>query len=410
MSVSLAAVNNADCVSSGKHLPLARLYRQHQWFELREQVGRGQGIDLFYQGAVAATFDQREDCLLRFQHILECRPQSAEAYEAHKLLAWMYLRHGNYDRALNQVQAMAALQPDNTTILSGIQLYSVLAAYPSQVIGETQVSHVPTCTVDGNLFIPVSINGVSCHAMLDTGATMSLITRAEARRAGMSVRPLPKGSLQIYGATGDQSTAAVATAGELVIGNFRIKHPVFLVLDDWQLQFPPQYRIALGLPVILALQSLKWEPPRDTLTFGSPSALPQSQSPNLCFDAADLVASVEVEQQAINLLIDTGSGSTMLWPPFANRFPGLLSRSSTGMSVVHGIGGVASREHAEVQELTFRFGRHQVYLRPAHVITGRTTPNSGWLFGRMGLDALRQCQSLAIDFRAMTLTFEPRPA
>jgi predicted aspartyl protease len=407
MSLSLAAANNAGSVTSEKHLAVARMYRQHQWFQLREQVGHS---DLFYQGAVAAAFDQREDCLLRFQHIFEHRPQSAAAYEAHKLLAWMYLRHGNYDRALNQAQAMAALQPGNMAILSGIQLYSLLAGYPPQVIGEKQLSEVPTSRVDGNLFIPVSINGVSCHAMPDTGATMSLITRTEARRAGMSVRPLPKGSLQIYSATGDQSAAAVATADELLVGNFRIKHPVFLVLDDWQLQFPPQYRIALGLPVILGLQSLRWEPLRDKLTFGSPSASPRPHSTNLCFDAADLIASVEVEQQAINLLIDTGSGSTMLWPPFAQRFQGLLSRSSKGMSIVHGIGGTASREHAELAELTLRLGGHQLYLRPAHVITGTTTPNSAWLFGRMGLDALGQCQSVTIDFRAMTLTFDPRPA
>ena len=89
---------------------LKSLYDRHQWFELRDSVRKG-GASAFYQGAVACAFNDVRGCERRFRDVINTASRSDEAVEAHRILASAYFTHGEYKRALAQVDAILALRP-----------------------------------------------------------------------------------------------------------------------------------------------------------------------------------------------------------------------------------------------------------------------------------------------------------
>jgi predicted aspartyl protease len=321
---------------------------------------------------------------------------------------WMYLRRGVYRKVVKHLRAMALLRPGNFTVESARQLFSTLAEYPSQVVSSSGPSELPYNMVDGNLFLPVSINGVSCHAMPDSGASISLISESDAAHLGMQIHWLGPRTLQIYGATGTQSDFGVAMASQLGLGRFCIKHVVLLVVKDDRLPFPAGYRVALGLPVLLALRTMRWS--RDaTFSFGFASSQSYSSKANLSFDGTDLIANTTVGDDPASVVIDTGSASTVLWPPFAQRFPAMMNQSASyGSSFVDGISGSAEFPHLQLPEVNLHLGDQSLLVRPAYVLTQVTTPNSRWLFGRVGVDALQPAAPVTIDFNAMRLHVQGR--
>jgi len=400
MAITPSAISNRYTVPPDHRQEMVRLYRSHYWFELRDAVHRNGKPDSFYLGAVACVFDQAALCKSEFSLLLSTH--GPEAYQAHKLLMWMYLRRGAYRKVVKTLRTMAVLRPGSSTVESARRLFWALAEYPPLTIASSGPSGLPYEKIDGNVFLPVSINGVNCHAMPDSGASISLVSESDAAHLGMQVRWLGPGTLQVYGATGSQSDFGVAIANQIVLGRFHIKNVVFLVVKDHQFQFPPGYRIALGLPVLLALRTMRWDQ-NGQFCFGFPSSRSYSVKANLCFDGTDLIANTTINQESASVLIDTGSASTVLWPPIAQRFPGMIVQSNRGSSLVEGISGNAEFPHVQLPEVNLRLGEQSLLIRPAYVLTQATTPNSRWLFGRVGLDALLGSASATIDFNAMSL-------
>jgi hypothetical protein len=89
---------------------LKSLYDSHRWFELRDSI-RKDGAPAFYEGAVACAFNDVRRCEKRFGDVFNSAPRSDEAVEAHRILASAYFTHGEYKKALVQVDAILALKP-----------------------------------------------------------------------------------------------------------------------------------------------------------------------------------------------------------------------------------------------------------------------------------------------------------
>ncbi len=397
-----SAIRNSYSVPPDHRNELARLYRNHHWFQLRDAVHENSRAGSFYKGAVACVFDQAELCKPEFA-LFQSSTHVAEAYHAQKLLMWMYLRRGVYRKVIKTLRTMAVLRPGSSTVESAQRLFGALAEYPLLTTVSSGPSALPFEKIDGNVFLPVSIHGVNCHAMPDSGASISLVSESDAAHLGMQVRRLESRTLQVYGATGSQSDFGIAIANQIVLGRFQIKNVAFLVVKDDQFQFPPGYRVALGLPVLLALRTLRWNQDAQ-FCCGFPSSYSYSARANICFDGTDLIANTTIGKESASVLIDTGSASTVLWPPIAQRFPGMMAQSTTrGNSLVEGISGSAEFPHLQLPEINLRLCDQSLLVRPAYILTHPTTPNSRWLFGRVGLDALLRSASVTIDFNAMSL-------
>jgi hypothetical protein len=283
-------------------------------------------------------------------------------------------------------------------------LFAALSQYPEQSVTERHSSTIRYSMKDGNLFIPVSINGRSANYMLDTGANFSSVSESETERLGLVVHA------GVGTKVGDSTGAGVvlqktAVADQLRVGNVCLRHVAFLVLPDQRFtDIPPSERGAVGLQVLLALQTVRWSTD-GTLQFAFRPARKNLRRSNLCFDGAMPVIEVAFRQSRLNFVLDTGAVKTDLFPKFREEFASQVDESGKkGMRRVTGAGGSAELDAIILPELTFRLAGLDAVLRPAPVLLQEV--GSRWHHGIRGRDLLNQARAVTIDFKSMTLALE----
>jgi hypothetical protein len=379
---------------------LKSLYDSHRWFELRDSVRRG-GASFFYQGAVACAFNHAHRCERKFGNVFHSTPTSDQAVEAHRILASNYFIHGEYKKALAQVDAILALRPADADALSGRPVIAVLADSPDQKLAGR---HTTVKLQEGGL--PFSINGVHGTYWFDTGAELSVLTESEAKRFGLRVRPV---SVQVGDVNGTQINTRIAVADDLAIGSIRVKHVGFLVLPDNQPPFndqSPGSRGLIGIPVLLALEAFVWGGDK-SFEIGIESSHSSASPAALCFDGNHPVLQVAYDHRLLAFALDTGATNTDLYPPFASAFPELIrSAPRTDSYKMEGVGGAKYLEAATVESLKFSIGGFPVSLRSVAVLLKPTTEASRFFAGNLGIDLLQQAHQTTFDFKAMTVTLQ----
>ena len=388
------------CVSAPKDdTNLKSLYDSHQWFELRDSVRKG-GASAFYQGAVACAFNDVRGCERRFRDVFHSAP-SDDAVEAHRILASAYFTHGEYKKALAQVDAILALRPTDGDALGGRPVLAALSDTPDQQLAGR---HTTVQLEDGGL--PFSINGVHATYWFDTGAELSVLTESEAKRFGLRIRPT---SGQVGDVNGTKVNTQIAVADELSIGSIRVKHVAFLVLPDNQPPFneqSPGSRGLIGIPVLLAFETFVWGPDK-SFEIGIKSSRESTSHAALCFDGNHPVVQVAYENRPLEFPLDTGATNTDLYPPFALAFPELIrSATKTDSYKMEGVGGAKYMEAATLESLKFSIGGFPATLKSVGVLLKPTTNASRFFAGNLGIDLLQQAQKTTFDFRTMTLRLQ----
>jgi|SRR5271157_2473890 len=380
---------------------LKALYDAHRWFELRDSVAKGTA-PVFYQGAVACAFNDLHRCEKKLGAVIKSGPRSDEAIQAHRLLAYAYLRQGKYREALAQVDAVLALKPGDSDARGDRPMLATLGEFPDQEEGRTRSARLQL--QDAGL--PISINGVQAAYWFDTGADVSVLSESEAKRFGLRVlaAPIKEGDV-----TGTQIDSRVAVADELSIGSIRLRHVAFLVISDDQPPFnqsPPGSRGLVGIPVLLALQRFVWGEDRK-FEIGSKPSNKLVPHADLCFDGQHPVVQIQFENRSLALTLDTGATNTDLYPPFAAAFPELIRASAkTETYKMEGVGGAKNMDAAVLPSLHFSIGGYPVVLSPAGVLLRPTIELSKFFYGNLGIDILQQAHKTTFDFRAMTLTLQ----
>ncbi len=248
---------------------LKSLYDAHRWFELRDAVAKG-GVPDFYLGAVACAFNHLHRCEKKLGAVIKSRPHSDQAYEAHDLLSNAYLREGKYREGLAQVDAMLALRPGDSGAQNDRPLLAALAEFPDQ-----EVVHRSSDILQLHDGLPVSIHGVQATYWFDTGAELSVLSEAEAKRFGLRVQAV---STKMGVSTGEKIDFRIAVADELSIGAFRLRNVAFLVFPDDQPPFNEGMTLGsrglVGLPVLMAFQRFGGTSWGDNMKFEIGSKLP----------------------------------------------------------------------------------------------------------------------------------------
>jgi tetratricopeptide (TPR) repeat protein len=278
----------------------------------------------FYRGAVEAAFHQPPQAKKDLEAILRARPHDHDAYEARALLAGLYLRTGQYREAAIQADALLADKPDAEDAKNVQSVLRVLSQTPDQVVVQKKPSAVRMHIEDGNLFLPVAINGAPADYALDTDAAVSLLSESEAKRLGLAVRDV---QTKIEGMSGAGIGARVAVADTFILGNIRLANVAFYVLPDKQPPFdslPSERQGIVGIPVILALQTLRWNPRNNTFECGFPSRGQDFRHSNLSYDGASPLTQVSIGSKGLEFSFDTGAQNTDLYPFFAQDFADLL--------------------------------------------------------------------------------------
>ncbi len=203
------AISVASASSQYADRDYKALYEQHHWFALRDAVAASQNdVPALYRAAVEAAFDQRTVAERDLSGIIAQSPTSADAYEAQEILATLHFRHGQYRQGLLHLRAMLKVNPAAEDVKNAIALYSPMARADQSIVRLTP-SRVQMMSGEGNLYLPLGINGRSANYAFDTGANYSAISESEAKRLGME---LVGASGQIEDSSGHQLGLHVAIA------------------------------------------------------------------------------------------------------------------------------------------------------------------------------------------------------
>jgi predicted aspartyl protease len=379
------------------------LYGEHRWFALRDALDRTAPV--FYRGAVACAFNDAHACEKTLRSLIRSNPRSEEAAEARGLLLSLYHRAGRFGQALAEIDALLAAYPDNDSLRSARGLFGALAQYPDQSVARRQRSKVPYRIKARNLFVPVSIEGRPASYIVDTGADFSLMSESEARRLGLAIH---EGGASLTDITGGTMGARTTVADQLQIGATTLRHIPFLVIGDDQQPFvdlAPAERGVLGIPVLLAFESLRWTAGSFEIDVRTPG--PDRREANVCFDGATPVIEGLLGNRRITMHLDTGAIETRFWPRFAQDFAALLSQSGVaGTKRVTGVGHSVEVESITLPEVKLRIGGFDTVLRPADVLVGQTVAAGQRDYGNLGMDLLGQAREVTIDFRSMMLVLK----
>ena len=401
--LTLLALGHTCFAVDNKRPDLRSLYDAHRWFALRDTV-RKTDAPLFYRGAVACVFNDVRQCEKKSKALIRSQPHSEQAHAAHSLLAGVYLRYGQYRKALSQLDEMLVLEPGDSDAKSVRPLLAALSSSPDQSIGRRHSTQLSLHHEGADLGVPVSINGTPATYTFDTGANLSLLSLSEAKRLGLAVRDV-ESRMEVM--TGARVSLRIAVASELAVGAFRLKHVAFLVFPDDQPPFndlPLGERGIIGIPVLLAFQSFSWG---SDGSFEIPSPTRRLARSNLCFDGQIPVAEVQFEDTNLRFSLDTGAEVTYLYPPFAAAFPDLVEQQGKKESQkVTGVGSSTQVESGILPKLRLEIGGFTTILRPAQVLLAKTTAGSKLFEGNLGMDLLTQAQRTTVDFRSMTLTLQ----
>ncbi len=394
----------STCLSAQQTLSTQEaLYSQHRWFELRANIASGSALN-FYQGAVDAAFNRPQQAEKELRAAIQAQPNSHQAHEAHELLRYMFLRDGRYAAALAEVDALLRENPDDSDSRDDREIFAAFSHYGDQSISGAREFRTPIH--HGHLSIPLKINGVTARFALDTGANLSLVSEAEAKRFGLTLHDV---SGQLGDSTGGQTRFRVAIAERLSIGATQLKNVAFLVVSDKQQPFadlPLGQRGLIGLPVILAFKTLRWSPNGMLeMGFASP-AMTRSRAPNLCFEGAQPIVEARLDGRALDMALDTGAEKTVLWPRFLHDFPTIAQRGRKQSVHKSGVARSVDLDAVVLPTLAFRIGGFAAQLAPAQVLLKMSGGASDWFDGNLGLDVMNRGRTVTIDFSGMQLTLQ----
>lgn len=372
------------------------------WFQLRARADHGE-VSLLCKGVADAGFEKLSAALHELQTVIRREPHGTDSFDAHGALVSMYFREGRYRKALEQADLALAEKPDASDLKSFRSMVAALAVDSDQKIARRRPGTVQSEIIDNNLFAPVTVNGVSGIYILDSGANISMLCESEVKRLGLKLRET---TTTLSDGSGLSSIVRVAVAPDLWIGGVHLNHVAFAVAPDANEPFadlPAGHKGILGIPVLLALQSLRVEK-KNRIVIGGASA-PMDHAIPLAFDNAWPVIQISIDGKPLSFFFDTGAAHTWLYRPFADAFP---ERTKEGVPEQHklaGVSGSSMQESLNIPSVSFPFAQG-VELAPATVIMTTPTDASRWAAGNLGFDLLVKALPVTIDFRTMQLSFD----
>lgn len=275
-----------------------------------------------------------------------------------------------------------------------------LSGYPEPSVVHRDYARVPSAPGhNGELMLPVSVDGKDAAYQVDTGSSMSLLRASEASRLGLKLEPVV---MQITDVTGVDYEAKLAIVSKLSVGAMRLENVPFWVVENGRLSDVPGL---LGIDLLLLLRTLRWNP-GGVVEVGFPPQAKNVAQANLYFEGDCPIAEVSSNgQNGLSFYLDTGFTGTHLYVPFAARFLDLVAAKGRQENYqMHGQAGHSTLRDVVVPEVALRIGGTDTTLRDAHVLLEKAPDTSEWHYGRIGIDVLNQAQTVTLDLEAMRLT------
>ena len=124
-------------------------------FLLRDALSRRPRSSDFYVGEVACAFNKTSTCEETLQKVLAAEHKPTVAKQIHQMLAAVALREGRHRRALQEIDALLLVDPNDSDAKGSRPLIEVLSRFPDQAVQGASKATVQMD--DGKL--PLLING-----------------------------------------------------------------------------------------------------------------------------------------------------------------------------------------------------------------------------------------------------------
>jgi hypothetical protein len=198
---------------------------------------------------------------------------------------------------------------------------------------------------------------------------------------------------------------SIAIADDLVIAGLHLRDVPFFVLQDtgepW-VHVPVGSRGLVGLPVLLAMQTVRWEP-SGWFAFGKSAGSKAPPIHNLLFHGTTAIVQVRVQDKPLIFSLDTGASDTDLNEGFAKALPELVAAGKKETRAIMGMGGSNNYDSVLLGPVAFQVDGKEIRLKAPHVFPKHSLGNFD---GNMGHDILDQAKTITLDFRKMELRLE----
>jgi predicted aspartyl protease len=389
---------------------LRQLEEAKRYFELRRALQQTTSDDAeirYYRAVIAARFGQEEAAVGPLRAFLETSPDGpAQKRRAHNELADALMRLGRYREAAAELALTADEAAKQTEAETAPSLWDALRDVAPQSVEfgadtpvQAKLNNVASWTV------PVELNGKKAAWILDTGASMSVLTESEAKKLGLEVRDTSNHASS--GHTGKQTPLRVAVAPELRLGRARLRNVVFGVVPDGAMHVGPLGLVrlpgVLGFPVIRALGSMSIS------ATGVVRIQPQSPrmegEPNIFFHGSGVVVEVRHAGRAVPMGLDTGGNVSYLYPAFREILTPEEREKLTKQRIRSGgLGGTISLETEMVPVLQLEAPGRTVELHKIALRSQGAQAGGGESDGLLGMDALKG--GFTVDFRTMRMKLD----
>jgi predicted aspartyl protease len=328
------------------------------------------------------------------------------------LLSGLRLQQGRYGEAAALINAALPAVTDERDRADLQQTLTV--ATPLTGVAPMQATVSGPGTVEltrdatSHMRAPITINGGTLDAIVDTGSGVSSISVSNARRLGL--RQIGSNAVIGTGTSGTLTTG-LAIADHLSFGGADFNNVVFIVIPDEQFTFANGAYVVqgiIGLPLLMELGRLEFRRNgvNETLHYQRTNATPSSAS-DLMVDSVQpyTYARLDGADQPARFFIDNGSPRSHVNRRFGEAFPSAIAKGRREAVTVHGGAGAETQADGMVlPTLNLHFGDAAVTLSEVRVFDDHQTER----VGDIGLDVLESHGGYVLDFDAMR--FELLPA
>ena len=159
----------------------------------------------------------------------------------------------------------------------------------------------------------------------------------------------------------------------------------------------------IGLPVLMAMQAVTWQPAQGRCEFGPGARVTGASLRNLLFDGSTPIVQLSVDGKPLTFSLDTGAVDTDLNEGFAKALPELVKSGQKESRPIMGYGGSNNYDSVLLGPVVFRAGGLDVTLKSSHVFPSHSL---GKFDGNLGNDILNQAKTVVLDFKATELRLE----
>lgn len=268
------------------------------------------------------------------------------------------------------------------------------------------VNGVRSFTVEGRrdslgLFqIQITARNYTGSWIVDSGASLSVISRSAATKMGLEVSPIANTA---EGTASLPVSVHTAVIPEMRIEKAIVRNVAVLVVEDSNLAFPDiNYHIegSLGLPVLSSFHRVTFYPGGQLRFNQTKDTDKKGDSHNLFFESSGLLATADFGHGTQLFSLDTGALLTVLSAQFYRDNKDTLGAGDWAWLQLEGAGGSLESPAYILRELRANLGGGCAVVRRVPVLT-EPSGLSNEFYGNIGQSALSSFSSFTLDFDTM---------